>query len=326
MAYVDDTQRTALLARAIEALAVSDNAQSHEIYKEIVESITKLCNKNQKEIANELQQLAKSLESQGNTDGAFEFKQRTCAVMLEISMEDRRRSRPEGAAPQPRINMQPPPPQRTPPSTSSSGSSNLAERIQQETNFDPNVADIKRSASKNKIGEDTGELDAVTSHGAPHDGLTTGYLNDSFDAMNVQGSTTFIDAALPFLNIEYIYLGSADYDRDINYYCKVLGAEEVWNFDRFGSRITAVSLCAGPLILIADHRHAPSCQPVFRVADLSATARDLMARGWKPISGPFGTPNGEAYSFADPSGNKFAIFQVDETSTDRAYFDPTENE
>lgn len=121
-------------------------------------------------------------------------------------------------------------------------------------------------------------------------------------------------------------MGSSDYDRDLTYYRDVLGAQEVWNFDRFGSRITAFSLCAGPLILIADHKTAPSCQPVFRVADLSATARDLKQKGWRPAYGPFGTPNGEAYSFKDPSGNTFAIYQIDETSTDRAYYDPTDTD
>jgi|AGTN01.1.fsa_nt_gi Glyoxalase/Bleomycin resistance protein/Dioxygenase superfamily. len=121
-------------------------------------------------------------------------------------------------------------------------------------------------------------------------------------------------------------MGSSDYDRDLTYYRDVLKAQQVWNFDRFGSRITAFSLCAGPLILVADHRTAPACQPVFRVADLSASARDLRQRGWQPSAGPFGTPNGEAYSFKDPSGNAFAIYQIDETSTDRAYYDPTEND
>lgn len=121
-------------------------------------------------------------------------------------------------------------------------------------------------------------------------------------------------------------MGSSDYDGDLTYYRDVLRAQEVWNFDRFGSRITAFSLCAGPLILVADHKAAPSCQPVFRVADLSATARDLKQRGWQPLYGPFGTPNGEAYSFKDPSGNTFAIYQIDETSTDHAYYDPTDTD
>lgn len=311
MAFVDDAQRSQLLSKAIEAIDTSDASRSSELYRDIVQTLTRLCNKNQKEIASELQQLAKAIEEQGRSGEAFEFKQRTCAVMLEISMEDRRRTKVDG------LNMEQA--ATTPVNASAQAAKAAGESAAQ--NFDPGSTDyfVERTPSR-LPGVDTCEIEPITDVGP----------NSEFslknDLMLVQGPAIAIDTALPFLCVEYLYLGSKDYERDLAYYREVLGAQEVWKFDRFGSRITAFSLSAGPLILLADHRQAPSCQPVFRVSDLASCARDLTARGWKPVAGPFGTPNGEAYSFEDPSGNRFAIFQVDETSTDRAYFDPTEGE
>lgn len=361
MPFVDDTQRSELLAKANEAIATSDATRANDLYREIVQTITILCNKNQKEIAGELQNLAKAIEEQGQSTEAFEFKQRTCAVMLEISMEDRRRMKLEGAKPDSAPTSSPAAPSRPPGGTiigapssggtiigASSPNSNTAgggssvtstgtnipstaggnERpaAAAQNNFAPTTpaASPSQAAPAQRpsrlIGVDTREIEpfSIDTHAE--------YIASASDQMRVQSSATAIDTALPFLAVEYLYMGSSDYERDLNYYRDVLGAQEVWKFDRFGSKITAFSLSAGPLILLSDSRQAPSCQPVFRVSDLSSCARDLTSRGWKPVAGPFGTPNGEAYSFEDPSGNRFAIFQVDETSTDRAYFDPTEGE
>lgn len=370
MPFVDDTQRSELLAKANEAIATSDATRSNELYRDIVQTITILCNKNQKEIAGELQILAKAIEEQGQSTEAFEFKQRTCAVMLEISMEDRRRMKLEGLksdAPSSPTSAPSRPPGGTiigAPSSggtiigasgsggsiigaSNSGSSgagsnssatntgtnipntssgNDRQPAAAQSNFAPSSATPSSASiptpprTSRLIGVDTREIEPISLDAHAE------YIASASDNMRVQSSATAIDTALPFLAVEYLYMGSSDYERDLTYYRDVLGAQEVWKFDRFGSKITAFSLSAGPLVLISDSRQAPSCQPVFRVSDLSSCARDLTARGWKPVAGPFGTPNGEAYSFEDPSGNRFAIFQVDETSTDRAYFDPTEGE
>lgn len=320
MAFVDDVTRSELLSKALDALSTADGARSNELYRDIVQTLTRLCNKNQKEIANELSQLAKGIEEQGKTGESFEFKQRTCAVMLELSMEDRRRAKVDG------LNMESSatPSSLSPNATPLNAAPQPAKQAAPSQSFDPASTEFFSARStpspSRMIGVDTREMDPITvdtSHSS---------TDASSDVMRVQSSATAIDTALPFLTVEYLYMGSKDYERDLTYYTDVLGAQEVWKFDRFGSRITAFSLSAGPLILLADHREGPSCQPVFRVSDLASCARDLGARGWKPVAGPFGTPNGEAYSFEDPSGNRFAILQIDETSTDRAYFDPTEGE
>ncbi len=323
MAFLDDTQRTALLDRANEALLTGDDSKSHEIYRDIVETLSRLCNKNQKEIAQELQTMAKMLEDRAELQAAFEFKQRTCAVMLELSMEERRKSRLAGTSQTAPLAPAAAQPLQPPAQTPLPAAVNQMPAGTQSPNgpgMGTHNQDFSPVPRRTKIigGPETSY---------PGSGLgPASWDSDSSPTTVMQASAVAIDSALPFLSLDYMYIGSSNYDTDIEYYTNVLGAQEVWKFDRFGSRITAFSLCAGPLLLIADHRHAPSCQPVFRVSDLAATTRDLKERGWKQTAGPFGTPNGEGYSFEDPSGNRFAIYQVDETSTDRAYFDPTEYE
>jgi hypothetical protein len=73
----------------------------------------------------------------------------------------------------------------------------------------------------------------------------------------------------------------------------------------------AFRLCDGPLVLLADHRPAPSYLPVIVVPDLDAAIAALKARGWQCEGEPFEIPNGTCYRFADPSGYAYALFQND---------------
>jgi predicted enzyme related to lactoylglutathione lyase len=126
----------------------------------------------------------------------------------------------------------------------------------------------------------------------------------------------------PLGTLEYLYVGTADFDRDCAYYAGVLGAERVWAFHAFGARVAAFRLCEGPLLLLADHRPAPSCMPVLAVADLEGTVAALRARGWQSHGGMFEIPKGPCYRFVDPSGNGYALFQNDRPGAmERAYAD-----
>src|SRR3989337_411710 len=98
--------------------------------------------------------------------------------------------------------------------------------------------------------------------------------------------------AAPFNSLEYLYMGNADFERDLMYYRDVLGAPLVWNLDGMGARVAAFRLARGPLMLLADHRPAPSCMPLYVVKDLKATAKALRKRGWKPGGRTFEIPNG----------------------------------
>ena len=125
----------------------------------------------------------------------------------------------------------------------------------------------------------------------------------------------------PLGTLEYLYIGTADFDRDCSYYEKVLGAERVWAFHAFGAKVAAFRVCEGPLFLLADHR-TPSCMPVIAVADLDATIADLKARGWRSEGDRFEVPNGPCLRFTDPSGNQYAILQNDRPDAmERAYAD-----
>lgn len=111
----------------------------------------------------------------------------------------------------------------------------------------------------------------------------------------------------PLGHLAYLYVGTSRFDEDLAYYRDVIGAELLWSFDRFGARVAAFRVAAGPPLLIADHRPAPSCLPVFAVPELEVTVRALEARGWRPEAGPFEIPDGPCYLFRDPSGNQLAV-------------------
>jgi predicted enzyme related to lactoylglutathione lyase len=127
----------------------------------------------------------------------------------------------------------------------------------------------------------------------------------------------------PLGKLEYLYVGTADFDRDCTYYANVLGHEWVWAFHAFGARVAAFRVCQGPLVLLADPRPAPSCMPVLAVADLDATIAALKARGWRSEGEAFEIPNGPCHRFADPSSNPYALFQNDRPEAmERAYAGP----
>ena len=123
--------------------------------------------------------------------------------------------------------------------------------------------------------------------------------------------------------LRFLYLGTADFERDLAFYRDHLGARIVWHFEDLGARVAAVSVGEGPLLLLADHRPAPSCLPVYQVENLATTAKELKARGWKPRGRRFEIPNGPCYRFDDPSGNPFAVFEdVRPNAMTGAYDDP----
>ena len=114
----------------------------------------------------------------------------------------------------------------------------------------------------------------------------------------------------PFGELLYLYLGSADLDADVAFYRNTLAAPMVWRFEKFGTEVAAFRVGAGPLVLLAAHRPAPSCIPIFGVPDLEAAGCTLRARGWTPTAGPFEIPDGPCFLFHDPSKNPLAILEA----------------
>lgn len=82
-----------LLGRANAALAAIDQSAADKLYEELVTAIEEVRGKNQKEVAAELQRLARAIEAEGRLDDSMRLKQRTCEVMLRMSMAERHRGR-----------------------------------------------------------------------------------------------------------------------------------------------------------------------------------------------------------------------------------------
>ena len=128
---------------------------------------------------------------------------------------------------------------------------------------------------------------------------------------------------MPLGTLRYLYQGSEDIDADVAYYRDAVGAELVWDFARFETRVAALRVGNGPLILLAHHRPAPSCLLVYEVEDLESAVAALRERGCEPDGEAFGIPNGPCYRFTDPSGNIFAIFKDENPGKmEAAYADP----
>jgi predicted enzyme related to lactoylglutathione lyase len=121
----------------------------------------------------------------------------------------------------------------------------------------------------------------------------------------------------------YLYVGTDDVDRDRAFYIEALGAEPVWRFRAFATDVAAVRLGPGPLVLLAEHRPAPSCLPIWSVVDLDAAVERLRASGFESHGETAGTPDGPVHVLRDPSGNEIGLLQQDRPNfLVTAYADP----
>jgi hypothetical protein len=101
--------------------------------------------------------------------------------------------------------------------------------------------------------------------------------------------------------LRYLYVGSADVEKDVAFHRDVLGGELVWRFRRFGADVAAIRHGAGPLLLLADHRPAGSVLPLYAVDSLKALRASLDERGL--IAGPqVETPDGPCLLLKNASG------------------------
>jgi predicted enzyme related to lactoylglutathione lyase len=124
--------------------------------------------------------------------------------------------------------------------------------------------------------------------------------------------------------LAYLYVGSDDVARDVAFYQSALGAELVWRFDAFATEVAAVRLGTGPLVLLAEHRSAPSCLPIWSVTDLEAAVERLVSSGFESLGETVGTPDGPVHVLRDPSGNEIGLLRPDRPGAlEHAYADPT---
>jgi predicted enzyme related to lactoylglutathione lyase len=105
----------------------------------------------------------------------------------------------------------------------------------------------------------------------------------------------------------YLYMGSDDVGRDLDFYRDRLGAELVWRREGAGTEVAAVRLGAGPLVLIAEHRAAPSARQIWEVDDLEAALAEL--GGGEAAVDRVELPEGPCLLVTDPSGNELGLLE-----------------
>jgi predicted enzyme related to lactoylglutathione lyase len=116
----------------------------------------------------------------------------------------------------------------------------------------------------------------------------------------------------PVGKLVYLYVGTDDVERDRHFYVEALGAQPVWRFRAFATEVAAVRLTSdGPLVLLAEHRPAPSCLPIWSVPDLDAAVARLEASGFEARAETAGTPDGPVHVLRDPSGNELGLLRQD---------------
>jgi predicted enzyme related to lactoylglutathione lyase len=124
--------------------------------------------------------------------------------------------------------------------------------------------------------------------------------------------------------LAYLYVGTDDVDRDRAFYLEALGATPVWRFQAFATDVAAVRLGPGaPLVLLAEHRSAPSCLPIWTVPDLDTAIARLRTSGFESHGETAGTPDGPVHVLRDPSGNEIGLLQQDRPGAlEDAFADP----
>jgi predicted enzyme related to lactoylglutathione lyase len=133
------------------------------------------------------------------------------------------------------------------------------------------------------------------------------------------------DGAGPALgDLVYLYVGTDDVERDRAFYLEALGAEPVWRFAAFATEVAAIRLSSGgPLVLLAEHRPAPSCLPIWSVPDLDAAIERLRQSGFETQGESAGTPDGTVHVLRDPSGNEIGLLQQERPNAlEAAFADP----
>jgi hypothetical protein len=114
----------------------------------------------------------------------------------------------------------------------------------------------------------------------------------------------------PFLQLDYLYVPSANVAKDLEYFTGVLGGEVGFAVEGMGARVAMVRLTKGPPhVLLTDHLDGDRPILIYRVEDLDAALADLKARGWKK-GHSLEIPMGPCCSFTAPGGHRIAVYEL----------------
>jgi hypothetical protein len=124
------------------------------------------------------------------------------------------------------------------------------------------------------------------------------------------------------LELRFLYVGVGDTDAAVEHWVDGLGATLRWRFVAFGADVAGVALGRGPLVLLADHRPPGSVLPIWEVDSLVDVVTCLDDGPWV-VTGPLGTPEGDAVVLADEGGAELALLEVVRPGAmDDAFDDP----
>ena len=112
------------------------------------------------------------------------------------------------------------------------------------------------------------------------------------------------------MELDFLYVPSADVAEDATYWVNVLGARLVFAVEGMGARVAMLKVGeTGPRILLTDHLEDQRTLLIYRVEDLDRTQKQLRAKGWKR-GRSVDIPHGPCISFATPGGQRVAVYQL----------------
>jgi hypothetical protein len=118
------------------------------------------------------------------------------------------------------------------------------------------------------------------------------------------------DETLPFEQLDYLYIPSADVAADSRYFTEVLGGRLLFAIDDGGTRAAMVEMTAGPPRLIfTDHLEGERAIMIYRVPKLRDAMKTLAAKGWEKEE-TFEIPQGPCCSFVSAAGHRVALYEL----------------
>ncbi|MGH2406087.1 MAG: hypothetical protein ACRDGN_16755 [bacterium] len=111
-----------------------------------------------------------------------------------------------------------------------------------------------------------------------------------------------------FRSLDFIYAPSSSVEEELSYYAQALGGEAVFSIRAFGTRVAAVRLAEGPMLLFAEHLKGEKPILIFRVDDFEQSIKTLRARGVRGQR--LEIPHGPCFSFEAGGGQRLAIYEL----------------
>jgi hypothetical protein len=116
--------------------------------------------------------------------------------------------------------------------------------------------------------------------------------------------------ALPFEQLDYLYIPSTDVAADAKYFTEVLGGKPIFAIEDGGTRAAMIELAPHPpRLILTDHLEGERPILIYRVASLRTALKTLAGRGWERED-TFEIPQGPCCSFLSPGGHRVALYQV----------------